>query len=156
PAVALISMQYERAFSFHMKIDGEILTARLDRQFRNSVACRRHRPVAAPGPERLDGNSGLTDAATCDPFGDAAGVRCRHRRMRPPDLLVRPSLTLRPGFEGLPEQCPLGAMDTPVLAFERGGQVPPLDAEFRMRTVIAGKDESRGLRDFREVRRRLA
>src|SRR6185312_9481651 len=72
------------------------------------------------------------------------------------DLLIGPAFVMRPRRECLPEQRPLRAVGGPAVISEVRRQVPPLDAEIRVRTVVGRKREGLSGRDFCKARRIVA
>src|SRR6185437_8210195 len=89
--------------------------------------------------KRIGIDAGLADAAACKGFVEAVQVFARHRGMTHPELLIGPSLLLRAGFQRLAKQGPLRAIGVAGCVVEIGGDVPPLDAEIRMRAEIGRK-----------------
>src|SRR3569832_1653380 len=79
------------------------------------------------------------------------GVGPGHRGMRHPDLLAGPARALRSRPRRLPEQGPLQAVGLSIGVVEIGGDIPPIDAEVRKRTVIPGKAEQLAGRYLRKA-----
>jgi hypothetical protein len=124
---------------------GEISSRRVQFERRNRVVghlrAAAHLPGIDPGMKRHGLCTGLPNAASGEGFAEAMGVGARDRRMPHPDLLIGPSCLLRTGRHRLTEQCPLHAIAGSRCIRKISRHVPPLDAKFRMRAVVGGKDK---------------
>src|SRR5581483_11080570 len=118
----------------------EIAAGGVDIERRKRVAAHSLAPAHLPGVDpcikgrRL--RARLSHAAAREGFAEAVSIGASDRGMTHPDLLIGPAFLLCTRRHGLTEQGPLRAKSCTVCVCEVGGDVPPLDAEVGMRTVI--------------------
>src|SRR5882672_241326 len=98
-----------------------------------------HESVQARNGFFLD--AGLADTATGKCLAVSVNIRTRHRSMAHPELLIGPTFLLCARPRCLTKQGPLRAIGDAVSVHEVCRDIPPLDPEIRMRTVIRRKSE---------------
>src|SRR5579859_3726840 len=100
-----------------------------------------HLPGIDPGMEGRGFNARLPNAAAGKRLAETVDIGARSRGVRHPDLLIGPAFRLRTRRHRLSEQRPLRAIGGASGINEVGSDVPPFDAEVRVRAVISRKNE---------------